>query len=131
MGPAFQGMYFHDQFADFFKILFLTAALLVVLFSGAYIQKLPAYRGEFYALLVAATLGMMILTGAADLLTLYVGLELMTISFCILVCYLPNNGRSCKAGLKYLVLSVASSAILLYGISFIYGITGSSYIRSR
>ncbi|WP_206812641.1 NADH-quinone oxidoreductase subunit N [Paradesulfitobacterium ferrireducens] len=128
MGPAFQGMYFHDQFADFFKILFLAAALLVVLFSGAYIQKLPAYRGEFYALLVAATLGMMILAGAGDLLTLYVGLELMTISFCILVCYLPNNGGSCEAGLKYLVLGAAASAILLYGISLIYGLTGSTQL---
>lgn len=128
MGPAFQGMYFHDAFADFFKILFLAAALLVVLSSGEYVQKFPAYRGDFYALLVAAILGMMIMASAADLLTFYVGLELMTITFYILVGYLPNSGRSSEAGVKYLVLGAASSAILLYGVSFIYGLTGSTQL---
>lgn len=126
MQPAFQGMYFHDQFADFFKLLFLTAALLIVLFSGDYILRFSAHRGEFYALLVASTLGMMILAGGADLLTLYVGLELMTIPFYIMVNYQLKNGRSQEAGIKYLILGGASSAILLYGISFIYGLTGST-----
>ncbi len=128
MGPAFQGMYFHDAFADFFKMLFLVAALLVVLSSGEYVQKFPAYRGDFYALLVAAILGMMLMAGAADLLTFYVGLELMTITFYILVGYMPHDGRSSEAGIKYLVLGAASSAILLYGISFIYGLTGSTQL---
>ncbi|KLU61085.1 NADH-quinone oxidoreductase subunit N [Peptococcaceae bacterium CEB3] len=128
MGPVFQGMYYHDQFADFFKILFLTAAILVILSSGEYVQKWPAHRGNFYALLTAAILGMMIMASAADLLTFYVGLELMTITFYILVGYLPHDGRSSEAGMKYLVLGASSSAILLYGISFIYGLTGSTQL---
>ncbi|CAA7602694.1 NADH:ubiquinone reductase (H+-translocating) [Acididesulfobacillus acetoxydans] len=128
MGPVFRGMYYHDQFADFFKILFLTAAILVILSSREYIGKWPAYRGNFYALLTAAILGMMIMASSADLLTFYVGLELMTITFYILVGYLPHDGRSSEAGIKYLVLGASSSAILLYGISFIYGLTGSTQL---
>lgn len=121
-----QGMYLHDQFAGFFKILFLVAGLLVVLSSASYVQKFQAYRGEFYPLLIAATLGMMLMAGAGDLVTLYVGLELMTVTFFILVAYSTNDGRSSEAGIKYLVLGAASSAILLYGISLIYGLTGST-----
>jgi NADH-quinone oxidoreductase subunit N len=122
----YQGMYMHDQFAGFFKILFLVAALLVVLSSSGYVQKFQAYRGEFYPLLIAATLGMMLMAGAGDLITMYVGLELMTVTFFILVAYNTNDGKSSEAGIKYLVLGASSSAILLYGISLIYGLTGST-----
>ncbi|HVJ50022.1 NADH-quinone oxidoreductase subunit N [Desulfitobacterium sp.] len=121
-----QGMYMHDQFAGYFKILFLIAALLVVLSSKGYVEKLPANRGEFYPLIMAATLGMMLMAGAGDLITMYVGLELMTITFFILVAYRTNDGKASEAGIKYLVLASASSAILLYGISIIYGLTGST-----
>lgn len=124
-GVFLGGAYYHDQFATFFKILFLGAAILVVLFSGDYVQKFPEHRGEFYGLIFSATLGMMLMAGAGDFLTLYIGLELMTISFYILVGYWPNDEHSAEAGIKYLVLGAASSAILLYGISFIYGLTGS------
>lgn len=122
------GLYMHDQFAVYFKVLFLAAAVLVVLSSGGYVQKLPKHRGEFYALLLAATLGMMLMAGAGELVTMYVGLELMTISFYILVAYLANDPRSSEAGIKYLVLGATSSAILLYGISLIYGLTGSTQL---
>jgi NADH-quinone oxidoreductase subunit N len=128
-GPkaSFQGgLYLHDQFAVYFKVLFLAAALLVVLSSGGYVQKLAEHRGEFYSLIMSATLGMMLMAGAGELITMYVGLELMTISFYILVAYLANDARSSEAGIKYLVLGGTSSAILLYGISLIYGLTGST-----
>ncbi|KLU65410.1 NADH-quinone oxidoreductase subunit N [Desulfosporosinus acididurans] len=120
------GLYWHDQFAVYFKILFLAAALLVVLSSGGYIQKIPKYRGEFYSLILTATLGMMLMAGAGEFIAMYIGLELMTISFYILVAYLSDNPRSSEAGIKYLVLGATSSAILLYGISLIYGLTGST-----
>lgn len=121
-----QGMYMHDQFAGYFKILFLVAALLVVLSSKEYVEKFQAHRGEFYPLILAATLGMMLMAGAGDLITMYVGLELMTITFFILVAYRTNDGKASEAAIKYLVLGSASSAILLYGISIIYGLTGST-----
>jgi NADH-quinone oxidoreductase subunit N len=121
-----QGMYMHDQFAVFFKILFLAAALLVVLSSSSYVQKFQSNRGEFYPLLMVATLGMMLMAGAGDLITMYVGLELMTVTFFILVAYKSEDARSSEAGIKYLVLGATSSAILLYGISLIYGLTGST-----
>lgn len=121
-----QGMYLHDQFAGFLKILFLVAALLVVLSSSNYVQKFQSNRGEFYPLLMVATLGMMLMAGAGDLITMYIGLELMTITFFILVAYRKGDGKSSEAGIKYLVLGASSSAILLYGISIIYGLTGST-----
>jgi len=106
--------------------LFLVAVLLVILSSKDYVQKFHGYRGEFYPLMLSATLGMMIMAGAGDLITMYVGLEVMTISFYILVGYFTYDGRSSEAGVKYLVLGAASSAVMLYGISLIYGITGST-----
>ncbi len=120
------GMYMHDQFAVYFKLLFLVAALLVVLSSRDYVEKFEEHRYKFYSLLLSATLGMMLMAGAGELITMYVGLELMTISFYILVAYLANDARSSEAGIKYLVLGGTSSAILLYGISLIYGLTGST-----
>lgn len=120
------GMYMHDQFAVYFKVLFLAAALLVVLSSRDYVQKIGVHRYKFYSLLLTATLGMMLMAGAGELITMYVGLELMTISFYILVAYLAKDARSTEAGIKYLVLGGTSSAILLYGISLIYGLTGST-----
>ncbi len=127
-GTFLNGMYYADNYASFFKLLFLTAALLVVLSSTEYVQKLPAHRGEFYALILFAALGMMIMAGSGDLITLYIGLETMTISFYVLVAYLTEDGKSSEAGLKYLILGAVSSAVLLYGISFVYGLTGSTVI---
>lgn len=121
-----QGMYMHDQFAGYFKILFLMGALLVVLSSKGYVHLFPAHRGEFYPLIMATTLGMMLMAGASDLITMYVGLELMTITFFVLVAYRTNDGKASESAIKYLVLASASSAILLYGISLIYGLTGST-----
>lgn len=125
-----QGMYLHDQFAGFFKIMFLVALFLVILSSKNYVAQFAAHRGEFYPLLMIATLGMMLMAGAGDLITMYVGLEMMTITFFILVAYHPNDPKSSEAGIKYLVLGASSSAVLLYGVSLIYGLTGSTQIFS-
>ncbi|HWJ02395.1 MAG TPA: NADH-quinone oxidoreductase subunit N [Verrucomicrobiae bacterium] len=127
-GSFLDGMYLADNYATFFKLLFLTAALLVVLSSTQYVQKLPANRGEFYGLIMFATLGMMIMAAAGELITLYIGLELMTISFYVMVAYLSEDGKSGEAGLKYLILGAVSSAVFLYGISFLYGLTGTTVI---
>lgn len=127
-GSFLNGMYFTDPFSNFFKLLFLATALLVVLASTDYVQKFPAHRGEFYGLVLFAVLGMMVMSGAGDLITLYIGLETMTITFYVLVAYRTGDAKSSEAGFKYLVLGSASSAVFLYGVSFLYGLTGSTLI---
>ena len=119
------GAYVIDSFSIFFKQLFLIAAVLTILMSK---DHLVSKQGEFYALIVSALLGMMIMVSAGELITIYVGLELMTISFCVLIAY-KGDERSKEASLKYLILSAMSSAIFLYGLSLIYGITQTTVIK--
>lgn len=114
-----------DQFALFAKQLFLTATLLTILFSLDYVEKMTRNGGEFYALLLFAMLGMMLMASAHDLLTLFIGLELMAVVFYALVGFDLESKKSSEAGIKYLILGSASSAILLYGMSWVYGFTGS------
>ncbi len=124
----FGGMYIIDSFAIFFKALLLIAVLLVCLISKNYIDEKGYGQAEYYSLLVFATLGMMIMVSAGDLITFYIGLELNSISFVILAAYNKNCDKSTEAGLKYVLLSAMSSTILLYGLSLIYGSTGSTLI---
>jgi NADH-quinone oxidoreductase subunit N len=124
----FGGIYLADSYGSFFKILFLLAALLVILSAGKYIERFRERSSEFYALMIFATLGMMIMACAGDLITVYLGLELMTVSFYILTAYLLNDERSSEAGLKYLILGAVSSAVMLFGISLIYALSGTTII---
>lgn len=121
----FDGAYINDPFSTFFKQLFLIAAVLTVLISK---DHLVSKQGEFYALIVSALLGMMIMVSSGELITIYVGLELMTISFCILIAY-RGDEKSKEASLKYIILGAMSSAIFLYGLSLIYGITQTTVIK--
>lgn len=124
----FDAVYQVDGFANYFKILFLLALILVLLSSGQYIKRFKDKTSEFISLMIFATLGMMVMASAGDLITLYVGLELMTITFYILSAFLLQNQPSVEAGLKYLVLGAVSSAILLFGMSLIYALTGTTVI---
>ena len=119
-----QGMFLQDDYALFFKQIFMAGAVLVILFSFDTVDRLPHSRAEFYVLLLFAVIGMMVLASANDLITLYVGLELMTFSFFILVGYVLSDTRSTEAAIKYLVLASAASAIMLYGMSLIFGVAG-------
>ncbi len=121
-------LYFVDQFSQFFKITFLVAAFLVVLGSMQYVDQHLGGQSEYYSILIFATLGMMVMASANDFMTMYLGLELMTISFIILVCFRRTEDKSLEAGMKYILLAGVSSAVLLYGLSFIYGITGTVVI---
>ncbi len=121
----FDGAYINDSFSTFFKQLFLIAAVLTVLISK---DHLVSKQGEFYTLIVSALLGMMIMVSAGELITIYVGLELMTISFCVLIAY-KGDEKSKEASLKYIILGAMSSAIFLYGLSLIYGITQTTVIK--
>ena len=121
------GMYLLDNYALFWKILFLTAAALVILGCMRFVDNMGS-QAEYYSLTLFATLGMMVMASAGDFITFYLGLELMTFSFIILVCFRKKDPKSIEAGIKYLLLAGVSSAVLLYGLSFIYGLTGSIVI---
>ncbi len=118
------GYFSLDDYAVFFKQAFLIGAILVILFSLDTVDRLPHSHGEFYALLLFAVVGMMVLSSANDLITLYAGIELMTLSFFILVGYVLSDTRSTEAAIKYLVLASAASAVMLYGMSLIFGLSG-------
>lgn len=126
-GTLFDGIYIVDRFSIFFKQIFLVAAILVVLGSIRYVDRMGS-QAEYYSMMVFATLGMMVMASAGDFLTLYLGLELMTIAFFILVCFKKTDSKSVEAGIKYLLLAGLSSAVLLFGLSMVYGLTGTATI---
>ena len=121
----FMGLFITDNYSLFIKQLFILGMIFVVLFSLDYAQKFLRYRGEFYTILLSALLGMCVMASANDFITLFVGLELMTISFYILVGFRMDKTASGEAAVKYLLVGSASTAVMLYGISLIYGATGS------
>lgn len=121
----YKEIFFLDNYAILFKQMFVLAVGFTILFSLDYVETLPRYRGEYYAFLLFALLGMMILASANDFITMFTGLELMTISFYILVGLKLGDKLSSEAGVKYLVIGSASTALLLYGISLVYGVTGA------
>ncbi|MCW2277959.1 NADH-quinone oxidoreductase subunit N [Heliophilum fasciatum] len=125
---TFHELWIVDDYSVFMKQVFIVAAILVVLSAVDFVETLPRFRGEFFALIVYALLGMMVMASANDLITIYVGLELMTITFFVLVAYQLGDGRSSEAGIKYLILGSVSSAVLLYGMSILYGLTGTTTI---
>lgn len=122
------GMFVSDAFALFFKIVFLGAAFLAVGSSFGLAGRMTHHRGEYFALILFSTVGMMFLASAKELITLYIGLELTTIPLFILAAYTKSSRASSEAGLKYMIIGAASSAVLLYGLSIIYGLTGSTYL---
>ncbi|MDD3365300.1 MAG: NADH-quinone oxidoreductase subunit N [Syntrophomonas sp.] len=122
----FNGVYQIDIYGNFFKVLFLCAALLVFFMASKYTEFFGHRKSEWFSFMIFATLGMMVMACAGDLITLYVGLELMTISFYILSAYLLNDGLSAEAGIKYLIMGALSSAVLLFGMSLVYAASGST-----
>ena len=126
---ASRGLLAIDGFALFFKVVFLLAAVVTVLMSPAYlrIEKVPT--GEYYFLILCATLGMMFMASGVDLITLFIGLETMAVSFYVLVGFLKPNQRSNEAGVKYYLLGAFSTGILLYGMSLLYGVSGSTNLH--
>ncbi|MCL6611865.1 MAG: NADH-quinone oxidoreductase subunit N [Peptococcaceae bacterium] len=128
-GSLYGDLYVVDQFSQFFKITFLAAAFLVVLGSMRFVDKHLGGQSEYYSTLLFATLGMMVMASANDFMTMYLGLELMTIAFIILVCFRRTESKSLESGMKYVLLAGMSSAVLLYGLSLVYGITGTVVIN--
>ena len=125
-----QGLIAVDDFAFFFKVVFLLAALMTVLMSTRYLEIEGASPGEYYFLILCATLGMMIMAGGIDLITSFIGLETMAVSFYILAGFIKPNQRSNEAAVKYFLLGAFSLGILLYGMSLLYGLSGSTNMRA-
>lgn len=123
---AYGGMLSLDPFSIFFKVIFLVAAALSIAISLKYLDIEHENHGEYYALILFATMGMMFMAGAVDLVTLYIGLETMAIATYILVGFLRSNQKSNEASMKYFLLGAFSSGILLYGMSLLYGLSGST-----
>ncbi|WP_010677177.1 NADH-quinone oxidoreductase subunit NuoN [Bacillus timonensis] len=119
-----------DSFAIAFKLLLLVGTGLVMLLAMSYEPKDGiTYRGEFYYLLLAALLGTMIMTSSADLITLFVGLELLSISSYILAGIRKHNMLSNESAMKYVINGTVSTAIFLFGVSYVYGLTGTSNLK--
>lgn len=123
-GVAFGGAYVLDPLALFFKRFFLLAAVIVLVISVDYSKHFHGGRVEFLSLQLFALLGMMFVASANHFMLLFVALELMTVTFYILVGYLRHRVDSLEAGVKYLILAALSSGFLIYGIALVYGVTG-------
>jgi NADH-quinone oxidoreductase subunit N len=119
-----------DSFAFFFKVVFLLAAAITLLMSARYLEVEGARAGEYGFLVLCATLGMMFMAGGADLVTIFIGLETMAVSFYVLTGFLKPNRRSNEAAVKYFLLGAFSLGLLLYGMSLLYGLTGTTNLRN-
>ncbi|MFC1592822.1 NADH-quinone oxidoreductase subunit N [Candidatus Omnitrophota bacterium] len=126
--PAiFNNMLAVDGFALFFKLLFLGIAALVILASVDYTAKMARFQGEYYALVLLSALGMMLMAATAELISIYIALEMTSISLYILVGFLKDS-KSTEASLKYLLLGAIASAGLLYGMALVFGVTGETQL---
>ncbi|MEK6582296.1 MAG: NADH-quinone oxidoreductase subunit N [Nitrospirota bacterium] len=130
MGTTFNGMFLSDGYSMFFKLIFMLNVILTVLISVKYIVIEKVNFGEYYALILFSTLGMMIMASAGDLIVLYLGLELMALSTYILAGFIRYDIKSNEAAMKYFLLGAFASAFLLYGTSMIYGLTGTTDLKA-
>lgn len=121
------GVYQVDSYAIFFKIVFLTVGILVAIASILYVKEEP-HQAEYYSLLLLATVGMMVVASSSDLITLFVGLELASLSTYALAAFIKRDPQCSEAAMKYFLIGALSSALALYGISLVYGITGTTNI---
>ncbi|MCG8596465.1 MAG: NADH-quinone oxidoreductase subunit NuoN [Kiloniellales bacterium] len=123
---AFGGLFVADAFGDFMKALVLIASALTMLMSLGYLEREKMARFEFPVLMLFATLGMLMMVSANDLISLYLGLELQSLALYVIAAFRRDTLRSTEAGLKYFVLGALSSGMLLYGSSMVYGFAGTT-----
>ena len=125
-GDAFGGSFISDPFARFMKIVTLIGSLVTLIMSVGFAREEKFDRFEYPILIILATLGMMLMISANDMIALYLGLELQSLALYVVAAINRDNVRSTEAGLKYFVLGALSSGMLLYGISLVYGYTGAT-----
>ena len=122
----FGGMYVVDSFAVLFKVFFEISAIVVLIISFRYMQDGRYYQGEYYVLLLASFLGCMTMPSSRDLLMLFISLELVSAPGFLIAAFRKSDPKSNEAGLKYFLIGVLSSAVMLYGMSLIFGVTGTT-----
>ena len=122
---TFSGMFVDDAMADLLKLMTYLAAVAAVIYSRQYLADRDMFRGEYFALLLFAVLGMMVMISASHFLTLYLGLELLSLSLYAMVALQRDSSAAVEAAMKYFVLGALASGLLLYGMSMLYGLSGS------
>ena len=124
---SFSGMLVVDDFSLFFKFVIFGIAALVILSSIEYVSKFARFQGEYYALVLLSAGGLALMASTGELISIYISLELASISLYALVAFLKDS-KSSEAGLKYMILGAISSAVLLLGMAFIFGVTGTTHL---
>lgn len=125
VGYAFTNMFVDDTLADVLKLMTYVGTSLILVYTRQYVQIRGMFRGEYYAMILFSMLGMMIMISGQSMLTIYMGLELLSLCLYSLVAFDRDNPRASEAAIKYFVLGALASGMLLYGMSMIYGMTGS------
>lgn len=125
---SFSGSVVLDNFSIFFKLIFVVAAGLTVLISDQYLEREECNHGEFYPMVLFSTVGMMLMASGTDMMTIFLGLELMSIPLYVLSGFNRANIKSNESGLKYFLLGAFSTGFLLYGMALVYGATGTTRI---
>lgn len=125
---GFRGVVMADPFSILFELFYLGGTILVIMVSLHYLEERKANYGEYFALLLFSVVGMMVMTSTKDLMLIFIGVEIMSISSYVMVGMLRQSSHSIEAALKYLMLGAFSSAFLLFGIAMLYGASGSTVI---
>lgn len=129
-GSTFGGMILYGGYCNFLTTLFCAASILTVILSRDYFERQNYHRGEFYILLLFATIGMLLIASANDLIIIFLGIELMSICLYVLAGFIRTKERANEAALKYFLLGAFATGFLLYGIALIYGVVGSTNLAS-
>ncbi|MCC6539114.1 MAG: NADH-quinone oxidoreductase subunit N [Bryobacterales bacterium] len=128
-GPAFNNMLTVDGYATFFRLLVLIVGMLSVLISGSYLARENADSADYYALILFSLCGQSILASANELIMVFIGLEISSIATYVLAGFLRNDKRNNEAAIKYFLLGSFATAFLLYGVGWIYGVTGTTNLQ--
>ncbi len=126
---GFYGMVQADNFAIFFKIIFIIAAGLTILMARRYLISHEIESPEFYALLLFSAVGMMVMAATSDLVVIFLGLEIMSVPLYVMAAFARHDVSSNEAGIKYFIMGAFASGILIYGIALVYGATGTTDLR--
>ncbi len=127
-GASYSGIVITDLFGTMFKLIVLGGTLLAILFSPAYVERrLSRFHGEYYGLLLLATVGMMLLVSMGELISIVLALEIQTFALVALIALLKDE-RSTESALKFLLLSAVATAVMLYGMAILFGLTGTTFI---